>query len=105
MGGGNGAESTIASAFPEQKCPQSAIWRRFEGGQSVGEDGETGLCRNSTVINGADSSENARNISDNQHFYCMFHPATFGLTTYLPTDREKPGDSEFCDLESLASIS
>ena len=37
-GGGNGAESTIASDFPEQKRPQSAIWRRFEGGQSVGKD-------------------------------------------------------------------
>ena len=37
-GGGNGAESTIASAFLEQKCPQSAIWRRFEGGVSVGKD-------------------------------------------------------------------
>ena len=37
-GGGNGAESTITFAFPEQKCPQSAIWRRFEGGQSVGKD-------------------------------------------------------------------
>ena len=37
-GGGNVAESTIVSAFPEQKCPQSAIWRRFEGGVSVGKD-------------------------------------------------------------------
>ena len=37
-GGGNGAESTIASAFLEQKCPPSAIWRRFEGGVSVGKD-------------------------------------------------------------------
>ncbi len=37
-GGGNGAESTIASAFLEQKCPQSAEWRRFEGGVSVGKD-------------------------------------------------------------------
>ena len=37
-GGGNGAESTIASDFPEQKRPQSTIWRRFEGGQSVGKD-------------------------------------------------------------------
>ena len=31
-------ESTIASDFLEQKCPQSAIWRRFEGGVSVGKD-------------------------------------------------------------------
>ena len=37
-GGGSGAESTIVSAFLEQKCPQSAEWRRFEGGQSVGKD-------------------------------------------------------------------
>ena len=37
-GGGNGAESTIVAAFLEQKCPQSAGWRRFEGGQSVGKD-------------------------------------------------------------------
>ena len=31
-GGGNGAESTIVLAFLEQKRPQSAEWRRFEGG-------------------------------------------------------------------------
>ena len=37
-GGDNGAESTIVSVFLEQKCPQSAGWRRFEGGQSVGKD-------------------------------------------------------------------
>ncbi len=37
-GGGNGAKSTIASAFLEQKCPQSAEWRRFEGWKSVGKD-------------------------------------------------------------------
>ena len=37
-GGGNGAESTIASAFLEQKRPQSAEWRRSEGGVSVGKD-------------------------------------------------------------------
>ena len=37
-GGGNGAESSIVSAFVEQKCPQSTGWRRFEGGQSVGKD-------------------------------------------------------------------
>lgn len=41
-GGGNGVESTIASAFLEQKCPQSAMWRRFEGGVSVGKDEITG---------------------------------------------------------------
>ena len=37
-GGCNGAESTIAPDFLEQKCPQSAMWKRFEGGQSVGKD-------------------------------------------------------------------
>ena len=37
-GGGNGVESTIASVFSEQKCPQSAEWRRFEGEASVGKD-------------------------------------------------------------------
>ncbi len=37
-GGGNGAESTITFAFPEQKCPQSAEWRRSEGWKSVGKD-------------------------------------------------------------------
>ena len=37
-GGGNGTESTIAPDFLEQKCPQSAGWRRFEGGVSVGKD-------------------------------------------------------------------
>ena len=37
-GGGNGEKSTIVSVFSEQKCPQSAEWRRFEGGQSVGKD-------------------------------------------------------------------
>ena len=37
-GGGNGVESTIVSVFLEQKYPQSAGWRRFEGGVSVGKD-------------------------------------------------------------------
>ena len=37
-GGGNGTESTIAPDFLEQKCPQSAGWRRSEGGVSVGKD-------------------------------------------------------------------
>lgn len=102
-GGGNGVESTIASAFLEQKCPQSAMWRRFEGGVSVGKDGETCPCRNNTIINGADSSANTREISNIQHFYCVFQFAAFGLTTYLPTDREKPRDSGFCAPESLGS--
>ena len=37
-GGGNGAESTAVPNFLEQKRPQSAQWRRFEGGISVGKD-------------------------------------------------------------------
>ena len=37
-GGGDGAESTIAPVFMEQKRPQSAEWRRSEGGVSVGKD-------------------------------------------------------------------
>ena len=68
---------------------------------AVGKDGETGPCRNSTVINRSDSSSNVRNVSDNQHFYCVFYYGAFGLTTYLPTDREKPRDSGFCAPESL----
>ena len=70
---------------------------------AVGKDRETGPCRNSTVINRSDSSSNVRNVSDNQHFYCVFHSGAFGLTTYLPTDREKPRDSGFCAPESLGS--
>ena len=76
-GGGNGAKSTIASAFLEQKCPQSAEWRRFEGWKSVGKDRETGPCRNSTVINRSDSSSNTREISNIQHFYCVSAPVRF----------------------------
>ena len=37
-GGVNGAESTIASDFPEQKDPQSTGKRHSEGWQSVGKD-------------------------------------------------------------------
>ena len=37
-GGGNGAESTIVSDFPEQKCPQSTGKQYSEGWQSVGKD-------------------------------------------------------------------
>lgn len=96
-------ESTIASCFPGQKCPQSAGKRRSEGLESVGKDGETCPCRNNTIINGADSSANTREISNIQHFYCVFQFAAFGLTTYLPTDREKPRDSGFCAPESLGS--
>ena len=68
---------------------------------AVGKDRETGPCRNNTVNNGPDSFVNAWNISDIQHFYCVFQFAAFGLTTYLPTDREKSRDSGFCAPESL----
>ena len=68
---------------------------------AVGKDGETCPCRNNTIINGADSSANTWEISNIQHFYCVFQFAAFGLTTYLPTDREKPRDSGFCAPESL----
>lgn len=69
---------------------------------AVGKDRETCSCRNSTIINGPDFSVNARNISNIQHFYCVFHSGTFSLTTYLPTDREKLRDSGFCIPESLS---
>ena len=71
----------------------------------VGKDRETCPCRNNTVNNEPDSFVNAWNISDIQHFYYVFQFAAFGLTTYLPTDREKPRDSGFCDPESLLYIS
>ena len=87
-GGGNGAESTVSSDFSEQKGPKSVRRRCFEGRQSVGKDRETCPCRNNTIINGADSSANTREISNIQHFYCVFQFAAFGLTTYLPTDRK-----------------
>lgn len=48
--GGNGVESTIVSAFPEQKCPQGTEWRRFEGGVSVGKDEITGSYWNNCPI-------------------------------------------------------
>ena len=72
---------------------------------TIGKNRETGPCRNSTVINRSDSSSNVRNVSDNQHFYCVFYSGAFGLTTYLPTDREKSRDSGFCAPESLLYIS
>ena len=100
-GGDNGRESAKDHAPPQQKCPESAEQRHSRGWQSVGKDRETGPCRNSTVINRSDSSSNVRNVSDNQHFYCVFHSGAFGLTTYLPTDREKSRDSGFCAPESL----
>ena len=71
----------------------------------IGKDGETCPCRNNTIINGADSSANTREISNIQHVYYVFQFAAFGLTTYLPTDREKTRDSGFCDPESLLYIS
>ena len=41
-GGGNGAESTIASDFPGQKGPQSTGKRYSEGWRSVGKNGASG---------------------------------------------------------------
>ena len=37
-GGDNGADSTVASIFPEQKGPESAEKRHSEGWESVGKD-------------------------------------------------------------------
>ena len=87
-GGGNGRKSAKDHIPLQQKGPESAEQRHSRGFQSLGKDRETGPCRNSTVINRSDSSSNVRNVSDNQHFYCVFHSGAFGLTTYLPTDRK-----------------
>ena len=38
-GGGNGAESTVVSDFPEQKGPKSTEKRHSEDWESVGKDG------------------------------------------------------------------
>jgi len=103
--GSSGQESAKDHVPPQQKCPESAEQYHSRGFQSLGKDRETGPCRNSTVINRSDSSSNVRNVSDNQHFYCVFYSGAFGLTTYLPTDREKTRDSGFCDPESLLYIS
>ena len=92
-------------AFLQQKCPESAEQQHSRGFQSLGKDGETCPCRNNTIINGPDSSANARNTYNIQQFYCVFHSGAFSLTTYLPTDREKTRDSGFCDPESLLYIS
>ena len=68
---------------------------------AVGKDRETCPCRNDTVNNRGDSSAKGRALFVNQHFLCPFQFGIFGLTTYLPTDREKPRDSGFCAPESL----
>ena len=101
--GGSGVDRTESIIFSEQKGPETAEHQQFSGFLSLGKDGETCPCRNNTIINGADSSANTREISNIQHFYCVFQFAAFGLTTYLPTDREKPRDSGFCAPESLGS--
>ena len=103
--GDSGADRTESIIFPEQKGPETAGYQRFLVFQSVGKDRETCPCRNNTVNNEPDSFVNAWNISDIQHFYYVFQFAAFGLTTYLPTDREKTRDSGFCDPESLLYIS
>ena len=99
--GSNGQESAKDHAPLQQKAPESAKQRHSRGWQSVGKDRETCPYRNSTIINGPDSSANARNTYNIQHFYCVFHSGTFCVTTYLPTDREKSRDSGFCAPESL----
>ena len=99
----NGRKSVKDHGLPQQKCPESAEQQHSRGFQSLGKDRETCPYRNSTSINGLDSSANARNTHNIQHFYCVFQFAAFGLTTYLPTDREKPRDSGFCAPESLGS--
>ena len=68
---------------------------------AVGKDRETCPCRNDIVNNRGDSSAKGRDLFVNQHFLCPFQFGIFGLTTYLPTDREKPRDSGFCAPESL----
>ena len=49
-GGDNGANSTIISIFPEQKCPESAKKRHSEDWESVGKDevGSSNLPSSST---------------------------------------------------------
>ncbi len=101
--GTNGRESVKAHVPLQQKCPESTGKRYSQGRQSVGKDRETCPYRNSTIINGPDSSANARNTYNIQHFYCVFHSGTFCVTTYLPTDREKSRDSGFYAPESLGS--
>ena len=68
---------------------------------AVGKDRETGPCRKDIVNNRGDSSAKGRDLFVNQHFLCPFQFGIFGLTTYLPTDREKSRDSGFCAPESL----
>ncbi len=102
-GGDNGWKSARDHVSPQQKCPESAEQRYSRGFQSLGKVREMCPYRNSTIINGPDSSANARNPRNIQHFYCVFQFATFGLTTYLPTDREKSRDSGFCVPESLGT--
>ena len=99
----SGVDRTESIIFPEQKSPETAGYQRFPSLQSVGKDRETCPYRNSTIINGPDSSANARNTYNIQHFYCVFHSGTFCVTTYLPTDREKSRDSGFYAPESLGS--
>lgn len=102
-GGVNGQESAKDHVPPQQKCPESAKQWHSQSFQSLGKDRETCPCRNNTVNNGPDSSANARNTYNIQHFYCAFHSGTFCVTTYLPTDREKSRDSGFYASESLGS--
>ena len=97
------AGSRCGTTVPGAKTKQETTRENDLG--RIGKDRETCPCRNNTVNNGPDSFVNAWNISDIQHFYYVFQFAAFGLTTYLPTDREKTRDSGFCDPESLLHIS
>ena len=103
--GVSGRESAKDYVTPQQKGPESAKQRHSRGFQSLGKDRETCPCRNSTIINEPDSSANARNIPDIQYFYCVFQFATFGLTTYLPTDRENRGTLDFAIRSPSAYVS
>ena len=101
----NGRKSVKDHGLPQQKCPESAEQQHSRGFQSLGKDRETCPCRNDIVNNRGDSSAKGRDLLVNQHFLCPFQFGIFGLTTYLPTDREKTRDSGFCDPESLLYIS
>ena len=95
------AGSRCGTTVPGAKTKQETTRENDLG--RIGKDRETCPCRNNTVNNGPDSSANARNTYNIQHFYCAFHSGTFCVTTYLPTDREKSRDSGFYASESLGS--
>lgn len=85
---------------PQQTCPESAKQQHSQSLQLLGEDKGTCPCRNGSVNNRGRSSAKDWNLSVNQHFLCPLQFGIFDLTTYLPADREKPGDSGFYISES-----